>query len=180
MRGTNLAVLSFASGLPQNTELARQAVWARTTQFLQPNLGKLYSSFYPASSVWGIDLNAPLGVLLGREAPEQFIRVLNAATQAQRTAIDFHINAMLKCAKPEQAHQVGDAIIYPVAMDGSDKELEAHSVWNIAIASGVFLPDCGIYYVDQECAFAGPELIKEIACGIGNYAVCVVRLEAAV
>lgn len=180
MKETNLAVVSSASGLPQNTELARQAVWARTTQFLQPNLGKLYSSFYPASNAWRIELNAPLGVLLGREAPEQFIRVLNAATQAQRAAIDFHINAMLKCVKPEQARQVGDTIIYPVAMDGTDKELEAHSVWHIAAASGVFLPDCGIYYVDQECAFAGPELVKEIACCIGNYAVCVVRLEATV
>ena len=95
MKGTNLAVVCSTSGLPQNTELARQAVWARATQFLQPNLGKLYASFYPAVHAWGIDLNVRFGVLLGREAPEQFIRILVAATEAQDASIDFHIGGLL-------------------------------------------------------------------------------------
>ena len=178
MKGTNLAVVCSASGLPQNTEWARQAVWAKTTQFLQPGLGKLYASFYPAANAWGIGLNVQFSVLLGREAPEQFISILNAATEAQNTAIDFHINALLRRVKPEQTHQMGDAIVCPVTLDGTDEELEAHSLWHMAIAAGTFLPDCGIYYVEQERAVAGPELRREIACGIGNYAVCVVRLEA--
>ena len=180
MKGTNLAVVCSTSGLPQNMELIRQAVWAKTSQFLQPDLGKLYSSFYPAADAWGIGLNVRFGVLLGREAPEQLIHILCAATEAQSAAIGFHIKALLNRVKPEQTHQVDDAIICPVSLDGTDKELEVHSVWHMAIAAGVLLPDCGIYYVDQECAVAGPELKKEISCNIGNYAVCVVRLEAMV
>lgn len=180
MKGTTLAVVCSASGLLQNTELARQVVWAKTTQFLQPNLGKLYSSFYPASHAWGTEINAPFSVLLGQEAPEQFIHILLAATEAQNASIDFHVNALLNRIAPEQAHQVGDTTIFPVALDRSDEELEAHTIWHLAMATGVFLPDCGIYYVEQKQTVASPELRREIACGIGNYAVCVVRLEAMV
>lgn len=180
MKGTSLAVVCSVSGLPQNTELARRAVWAKVTQFLQLDLGKLYSSFYPASHAWGTEINVPYGVLLGRETPEQFIHILLTATKAQSAAISFHTEELLKRMDPEQALQMGDATICPVILDGTDQELEAHSVWYIAIASGTFLPDCGIYYLEQMQAVAGPELRREIACGIGNYAVCVVRLEAAV
>lgn len=178
MKGTNLAVVCSTSGLPQNTELARQTVWARITQFLQPNLGKLYSSFYPASSAWGIDLNARFGVLLGREAPEQFIRILVAATEAQNASFDFHTEGLLSRVDLGQTQQMGDTIICPVTLDGRDKELEAHSIWHIAMAAGKFLPDCGIYYMDRSTAVADLELRREISRSIENHAVCVVRLEA--
>ena len=178
MKGTNLAVVCSASGLPQNTELARQAVWARATQFLQPNLGKLYASFYPAVHAWGIDLNVRFGVLLGREAPEQFIRILVAATEAQNASIDFHTEGLLSRVDLGQTQQMGDTIICPVTLDGRDKELEAHSIWHIAMAAGKFLPDCGIYYMDRSTAIADLELRREISRSIENHAVCVVRLEA--
>lgn len=178
MKGTNLAVVCSVSGLPQNAELARQAVWARITQFLQQDLGRLYSSFYPAFNAWGIDLNARFGVLLGRETPEEFVRVLIAATEAQNASIDFHIGGLLSRMDPEQTQQMGDAVVCPVTLDGTDKELEAHTVWHIAMAAGTFLPDCGIYYMERNTALAGPELRQEIARSIESYAVCVVRLEA--
>lgn len=180
MKRTNLAVVCSTTGLPQNAELARQAVWARITQFLQQDLGRLYSSFYPASSAWGIDLNTRFGVLLGREAPEEFVRVLAAATDAQDAAIHFHIVGLLSHADLEQARQVDGAIICPVTLDGTDKELEAHSAWHMAMAAGVFVPDCGIYYMERKTAFANLELRREIARSIESHAVCVVRLEAAV
>ena len=180
MMGTTLAVVCSASGLPQYTEMILQAVWAKTAQFLQPNLGKLYSSFYPAVNAWGIDLNVRFGVLLGREAPEEFIRVLIAATEAQNAAVHFHIGGLLSRMNLEQTHQVDGVIICPVTLDGTDKELEAHSAWHMAMASGVFLPDCGIYYMEQKTAVANLELRRKIAHSIASYAVCVVRLEAAV
>ena len=180
MKGTNLAVVCSASGLPQNMELARQAVWARITRFLQPGLGRLYACFYPASSAWGVDLNTRFGVLLGRETPEEFVRVLIAATEAQMAAVDFHAEALLNRIGPEQAHQVDGAIICPITLDGTDKELEVHSAWHMAMAAGVFLPDCGIYYMEQKTAVAGLELRREITRSLKSHAVCVVRLEAAV
>ena len=180
MKGTTLAVVCSASGLPQDTELARQAVWAKTAQFLQPSLGKLYSSFYPAANAWGIELNVKFSVLLGREAPEEFIRVLIAATEAQNAAIHFHIGGLLSHIDPEQTHQVDGAIVCPVTLDGTDKELEAHSAWHMAMAAGVFLPDCGIYFMERKTAVADLELRREISRSIESHAVCVVRLEAAV
>ena len=180
MKSTNLAVVCSASELPQNTELARQVVWTRITQFLQPDLGKLYSSFYPATNAWGIELNVRFGVLLGRETPEEFIRVLIAATKAQDAAIHFHIGGLLNHVDLEQVHQIDSAIVCPVTLDGTDKELEAHSVWHAAMAAGVFLPDCGIYYMDRKTAVADLELRREIVRSIESHAVCVVRLEAAV
>lgn len=180
MKGTNLAVVCSASGLPQNTKLARQAVWARITQFLQPNLGEMYSSFYPAASAWGIDLNASFSVFLGREAPEQFIRILIAATEVQNASIAFHIGGLLSRADLGRAHQVGDTVICPVTLDGTDKELEAHSAWHIAMAAGAFLPDCGIYYMEQKTAVADLKLRREISRSIESHAVCVVRLEGLV
>ena len=177
MRGTTLAVVCSASGLPQNMELARQAVWAKTAQFLQSNLGELYDSFYPVANAWGIELRGSFGVLLGREDPERFIRVLLAATEAQSASIDFHIGGLLSRMDMDKTRQIGDAIVCPVTLDGTDKELEAHSLWHIAMAAGTFLPDCCIYYLEQERAIADQELKQKIVRSVESYAVCAVRLE---
>lgn len=179
MKGTTLVVVCSASGLPQNTEVAHQAVWAKTAQFLRSNLGELYSSFYPVASAWGIELHSNYGVLLGREDPEQFIRVLLAATEAQSASIGFHIGGLLSRMDLDKTCQVGDAIVCPVTLDGTDKELEAHSLWHIAMASGIFLPDCCIYYLDQKRAVADRELKQKITRSIESCAVCAVRLEVA-
>lgn len=176
MKGRDLVVVCSASGLPQNTELACQAIWAKTAQFLQPNLGELYSSFYPVASVWGIGLRS-YGVLLGREDTDRFMRILLAATEAQSAAIDLHISGLLSRMDLEQTRRVGNNIICPVTLDGTDKELEAHTLWHIAMASGTFLPDCCIYYLEQERAVADLELRQKIARSIESYAVCAVRLE---
>jgi len=180
MKTVPLAVVCPISGLPQNTEQARQAVWAEVTKLLQPGLGKLYSSFYPASSAWGVELNVPFGVLLGRDDPVRFVRIVASATEAQSAAASFHTSALLAGADPEQARKIGGTLVFPVHLDGSNKELEAHSVWHLGMAAGVFLPDCGIYYLEQQTAVIGPKQQTAIASNLAGYAVCVVRLEATV
>jgi len=180
MKTLHLAVVCPISGLPQNTEQARQAVWAEVTGLLQPNLGKFYSSFYPASSAWGVELNVPYGVLLGRDDPVRFVRIVANATDAQNAAIDFHANALLAGVDPEQVREAGGALICPVHLDGTNRELESHSIWYLGLATGVFLPDCGIYYMAQQSAIARPELRTAIAANLAGYAVCVVRMEVPV
>ncbi len=177
MKTLLLAVVCPVSGLPQNTEQARQAVWAEVTGLLQPALGKLYSSFYPASNAWGVELNVSYGVLLGRDDPARFMRIVVNATAVQNAAIDFHTNALLAGVDAEQVQEVGDTLICPVHLDETNRELESHSIWYLGLAAGVFLPDCGIYYMAQQSAIAKPELRTAIAANLAGYAVCVVRME---
>lgn len=177
MKKLNLAVVCPALGLPQNTSLTWNTVWAQVSGLLQQGLGNLYSSFYPASRAWGRDLNTPFGVLLGRDDPVGFLYVLAAATMAQDTAINFHMKGLLPGIHPDEIRTSGDAIICPVHLNGTDKTLEAHSIWHLGMAAGVLLPDCGIYYVEQKRAIAGPELTNAISARPADYAVCVVTLE---
>ncbi len=177
MKALNLAVVCPVRDLPQNASLVRNAVWAQVSGLLQPNLGRLYSSFYPASHAWGINLNTPFGVLLGRDDPLRFMHILAAAKMAQDAAIDFHVKALLSGVAPDEMCASGDTIICPVHLDGTDKALEAHSIWHLGMANGALLPDCGIYYAGQKRAIAGPELANDISARLADYAVCVVALE---
>lgn len=178
MKVLHLAVVCPVSGLPQHTEQARQAVWTEVTKLLQPDLGKLYDCFYPASNAWGVDWNVPFGVLLGREDPIRFMRAAVKATEQQNAAIDFHMAELLARVDTEQAHEVGGALI--VHLDGTDGALMYHSAWHIGLAAGALLPDCGIYYTEHRRAVIGPEQKTAIAGNLAGYAMCVVRLEASV
>lgn len=176
MKTTQLAVVWPIPELPQNTNQIHQEIWTRTANLLKPGLGMLFDSFYPASRAWGIPLNA-FGVLLGRDAPAACMGILAAASEVRDAAIDFHINGLLAGVNPDQMWTTGDAIICPVYLDGTDKELEAHSLWQLCFFSGVPMPDCGIYYAQQQRSLAGPEQIKTIASHLAGYAVCVAMLE---
>lgn len=123
-------------------------------------------------------MNIPFGVLLGRDAPTDFVHILAAATAEQEAAIDFHVKGLLAGVNPDQVREVGSTLICPVHLDGTDKELEAHSLWQLCFASGVLLPDCGVYYAQQQRSLAGPELKKTISSHLAGYALCVVTLEA--
>ena len=177
MKTLHLAVVCPVSGLPQNTEQARREVWAKVTNLLQPDLGKMYDSFYPATSAWGVELNRPFGVLLGREDPVRFLRVLVAAQKVQDAAVEFHMAGLMAGVDLDQVQETDDALICPVHLDGTNQELEMHSYWHLGMAAGAFLPDCGIYYLEQQRAVAGPELANTIAGNLASYAVCVVVLE---
>lgn len=177
MKTLNLAVVCPVSGLPQNAEETRQAVWTNVTALLQPKLGTRFSSFYPASFAWGMPLNAPFGVLLGRDDPDRFIHFLLTASEVQNKAICFHTEGMLEGIDPKTVCTVGNATICPVYLDGADTALAAHSLWNLGLAAGELLPDCGVYYLEQGHAIADKEMRKTIASRLADYAVCVVTLE---
>ncbi len=147
------------------------------TNLLQPGLGKLYDSFYPATSAWGVELNGPYGILLGRDDPAGFVRIAANAAEVQNAAVDFHMAGLLAGVDLDQTHTMGDTLICPVHLDGTDQELEAHSLWHLGLATGVLLPDCGIYYLEQQKAVADEELRRAIAGNLAGYAVCVVVLE---
>lgn len=180
MKTLKLAVVCPTSGLPQNTEQARREVWAEVTRLLQPDLGKLFSSFYPVSTAWGVELNEPYGVVMGKDDPVRFMRIAVAATEVQNNAIDFHTGALLEKADMEKIFPVGDTLFCPVFVDGSDQEVTSHSIWHMGLAAGAVLPDCGIYFMEQRRAVASPEMVNAIAGNLANYAVCVVQMEVPV
>lgn len=176
MKFNHLVVIVPMKWLPQNTERARTQMWAQVTQLLLPDLGRLYSRFYPASNLWGQDIQTPFGVVLGGEDPIKFLNIFYQAKKKQEEAIAFHSAGMLENIDFDQTEQVGDALICHVTAE-SNKALTAHSIWNIAVMSGVLLPDCGIYYLEQKQSVISPEQEKALTARPDDYALCAVTLE---
>jgi hypothetical protein len=172
-----LAVIIPRKWLPQNTEQARTQAWAAVTQLLLPNLGELYSRFYPANQPWGQDISAPYSVVLGREDPVTFLNVFYQAKQRRDDAVAFHSAGMLSNINFDQTKRIGDTLVCHVTADGSNKALEAHSVWHLAMMEGIFLPDCGLYYLERKCSLIDSGLEKAVSAHPGDYVLCAVTLE---
>ena len=177
MKYNYLAVVIPAKWLPQNTEQARVQAWAAVTQLLLPNLGELYSRFYPAAQPWGQDISVPYSAVLGREDPVTFLNVLCQAKQKRDEAIVFHSAGMLSSINLDRTERIGDTLVCHVTADGSNKALEAHSVWHLAMMEGVFLPDCGLYYLEHKKAIPDPNQEKAVSACPAGYALCAVTLE---
>lgn len=177
MKSNHLAVVFPAKGLPQNTEQARSAVWAETSRLMLRDLGILYASFYPAVQTWGIDIRAPYGVVLGRDDPARFLRLFSEARAKQACAIEYHVGGALAETGLERLQAAGDMLICPVVLDGTNKRLESHVLWHMALASGAILPDCGVYYAEKKHSTVEPGLEKTIGSNPTEYALCMVTLE---
>ena len=162
-----LAVIVPRRWLPQNTEQARTQAWAAVTQLLLPDLGELYSRFYPAGRPWGQDISAPYSVVLGQEEPVTFLNLFYQAKQKRDEAVAFHSIQMLSNINFNQTEQIGDTLVYHVTADESSKALEAHSAW----------PDCGLYDLEHKKAMLRLEEEKSIITNPADYALCAVTLE---
>ena len=172
-----LAVIVPRRWLPQNTEQARIQAWAAVTQLLLPNLGKFYSRCYPACRPWGHNISAPYSVVLGREDPVTFLNVFHHAKKKQEEAIAYHSMGMLNNINFDQTEQIGEALVCHVTADGSNAALQAHSIWHLAVMEGAFLPDCGLYYLEQKRAVLSPEQERAVSTCPGNYALCAATLD---
>ena len=64
-----------------------------------------------------------------------------------------------------------------MALDGTNKRLEGHIFWHMAMANGVILPDCGVYYAERKRSTVEPGLEKVIESYPAGYALCMVTLE---
>jgi len=171
MKYNFLAVIIPMKWLPQDTEQARTQAWAMTSQKLLPDLGKLYSRFYPT-------VPYQLGVILGREDPAAFLKMFYLAKKERTEAAAFHSMGLLENIDWERTQKIGDALVCHVVADGNNQALEAHSFWHLAIMSGHLMPDCGIYYMEQQQAFISPEQEQAVSAHPSDYALCTVTLEA--
>ena len=177
MKFNYLVVIVPIKWLPQNTEQARTQVWAAVTQLLLPDLGKWYARFYPANHPWGQSVSAPYSVVLGREDPVAFLNVFYQAKKRRDEAVDFHSAGMLSNINFEQTQQIGDTLICHVNAESSEA-LQAHSAWHLAVMEGAFLPDCGLYFLEQKRTVIPPEQEKAVSAHPSDYALCAVTLEA--
>lgn len=177
MKGNHLAVVFPAKGLPQNTAQACGAVWAQTSRLLLPGLGKVYDRFHPAAQPWGVDIPASFSVVLGRDNPCLFIRLYLRAREFREASVGFHVGGTLAETGFEKLQAAGDVLICPVTLDGTNKRLEGHILWHTAMASGVILPDCGVYYAERKRSTVEPGLEKLIESHPADYALCMVTLE---
>lgn len=177
MRASHLAVVFPVKGLPRNTVHACGALWTRTSRILLPGLEKFYDRFHPAAQPWGVDIPTPFSVVLGRDDPSLFLRLYFRAREFRELSIDFHVGAAIAETGFEKLKKVGDALVCPVTLDGTNKCLEGHIFWHAAIAQGVILPDCGVYYAERKRSVVEPGLEKCIESAPVDYALCMVTLE---
>lgn len=177
MKINYLAVIVPRKWLPQNTEQARAQAWAAVTQLLLPDLGKFYTRFYPASQPWGYDISVPFSVVLGQEDPVTFLNVYHRAKKKLDEAISFHTYGMLGNINLGEMEQIGDVLVCHITVDQKSKALEAHSIWHWAVMEGAFLPDCGLYHLEQKQAFLSLEQERAVSIRPGDYALCAVAME---
>ncbi len=177
MKFNYLAVIVPRRWLPQNTEQARTQAWAAVTQLFLPDLGKWYARFYPANQPWDQDISAPYSVVLGWEDPVTFLNMFHHAKRKQDEAISYHSAGMLSNINFNQTERIGDTLVCHVTADGSSEALQAHSIWHLAVMEGAFLPDCGLYYLEQKRAVLSLEQEKAVSVHPGDYALCAVTLE---
>ena len=166
MKSLDMVIVVPVSGLTRGDEALRLQVWEKVTALLRPELGKLYRQFNPSGGVWEHRISRPFGVVLGKQEPEVFHRLLEA--------VAFHTAGMLRKANLGGAQKIGDMLLCSTVVDGSDPELLAHTVWNILIQEGAPIPDCGIYYASLGRASASEQERSEIIQNLDQYALCMV------
>ena len=177
MRANHLAVVFPMKELPQNTVQACGAVWAETSRLLLPGMGKLYDAFYPAARSWDVEIPTPFGVVLGQADPCRFLHLYMLARRSREDSAAYHVRDALAEAGLEKLQAAGDILVCPVALDGTNKRLEGHIFWHMAMANGVILPDCGVYYAERKRSTVEPGLEKVIESYPAGYALCMVTLE---
>lgn len=177
MKANHLAIIFPAGKLPQNTRQACAAVWSKTSRLLLRNMGKLYASFHPAARPWDVGIRTPFGVVLGRDDPALFLSLFFKARRKQRMSIEYHLGSALAATGFDNLRMVGDTLVCPVILDGKDKLLESHIFWQAALASGVILPDCGVYYAEWGRSTVEMGMEKTIESNPADYALCVATLE---
>lgn len=163
-----------------NDEALRLQAWEKVSTLLRRDLGKLYRQFSPSGSVWEHKYPRPFGVVLGRQEPEVFRKLLKAGEEAQHEAVTYHVEAMLRKTDLNSTQKIGDMLLCSTVVDGSDPELLAHTVWNILIQEGAPVPDCGIYYAALHRASATEEERREVIDHADKYAACMVALSRGV
>ena len=108
MKSLDMVIVVPVSGLTRGDEALRLQVWEKVTALLRPELGKLYRQFNPSGGVWEHRISRPFGVVLGKQEPEVFHRLLAAGEEAQREAVAFHTAGMLRKANLGGAQKIGD------------------------------------------------------------------------
>lgn len=174
MPKTDLTLVVPIKDLPIENIAAE--VWGEVTKRLLPDMGKLYTQFYPNVQPWGHGKVNPFGVVLGKTDPMQFLELYAVAKIAQMGAIDHHLNPLISEAKSKSESVLGETLICVV--DGSSsEEVKSHSLWNILLHEGEILPDCGIYYAHLRKSLISESQEKAICEHLADYALCVVSLE---
>lgn len=177
MKANHLVVVFPAGGLPEDTVHACGAIWTQTSRMLLPGLGEFYDQFHPTAKPWGVEIPAPFSVVLGREEPCRFLRLYLRGRELRESSIAYHVGGTLAETGVEKLRTAGDILICPVALDGTNKRLEGHILWHTAMAQGMILPDCGVYYAEKKRATVEAELEKSIESDPAGYALCVVTME---
>lgn len=177
MKKCQIAVIVPVSGTATENEIGSIQVWSQAAEAVKPALGKFCNRFYPAGEAWGCAIHDPLGVVFGKKEPEKFLKIYLAALQAQRQAIQFHLERLITAEDLDSSSKIGDALICAIEIDAEDTERVAHAAWYMCMQKGVLFPDCGVYYADHKRALVTHAQERAILENPAGYALDVVAVE---
>lgn len=179
MNSVTMAFLHPTEGLDGDDKAVCEQLWAKTTELLKPNLGKLYKRFEPAGKAWGEDINKPFGVVLGRSDPRSFLVLYANAREKQEEALKFHMGGFL--GNFDIGEKFDEGGLHGFTMnpkEGKALDISAHLSWHLSMMAGQLMPDAGIYYVPARQAVISEVLDQQILSSVGSYALSVVRFYA--
>ena len=176
MNTVTMAFLHPTEGLTGDDKTVCEQLWAKTTELLTPNLGRLYKRFEPAGEAWGESIGKPFGVVFGRRDPRQFLVLYANARERQEEAVKFHMGGFL--GNFDMGERFDEDGLHGFTMnpkEGKDQDISAHLSWHLSMMAGQLMPDAGIYYVPARQAVISEVLGRQILSSVGSYALSVVR-----
>ena len=179
MKTATVAFLHPTESLTGDDRSLREQLWAKTTELLTPELGKLYQRFEPAVKAWGESVNKPFGVVLGRSDSKTFLVLYAKAHEQQEAAVKFHMSGFL--GGFDVGEQFNEGSLHGFTMNpkaNAGEAISGHLTWHLGMMAGKPFPDAGIYYVPARQAVISEVLEQQILCSIGSYALCMVSFYA--
>ncbi len=159
-----------------NENELRAAVWETVTELLLPKLGNYFNRFEPATFAWKQRLDQQYGIVFGKKDPALFLYYYMSAKAMQQEIIQRHMAAFFENIEPLGKSENNGIAVYAMGVKGDGTELGVQLNWHMAMMTGEFQPDCGVYFAEEKEAFVSDTLDKKVLDHLEDYALCVVNL----
>ncbi len=178
MKANKTATVAFLhpmDGLNGDDRAISEQLWAKTTELLTPALGKFYTRFEPAVDAWGLPVNTPYGVVLGRSDPRKFLVCYIKAHEKQDESVKFHMGGFLSGFEIGNSFGEGNVQGFQLnPKENAGPDVSSHLSWHLGMMAGEPFPDAGLYYVPARQAVINESLERQVLSSVGSYALCMV------
>lgn len=156
---------------------ARMSVWSTVSRFLQPYLGKEFTSFMPAGNPWGHPLRMPFGVALGAAETGLLLHFYALARKEQAETVDRYYDMI-----EGEGEQVGEfspfegLTVTIKAANLADLSQTPAIAWFTRFMAGKLSAQACLYYYGFGSTHVEKGVEKHIFSHVEEYALCAVEL----